>query len=125
MKSKIKFITLSLFIILIISLIFYIGNKSLDRPILKLIDTSYLVCPGGTDTWNMGNIKLGSGGSEMVLIVGDEYLVRFTAMSVDIRFSLHGDPIIKANVHPIYCQQTQDDCEIEIGSNVESLAYSA
>ena len=30
MKSKIKFITLSLFIILIISLIFYIGNKSLD-----------------------------------------------------------------------------------------------
>lgn len=90
------------------------GDESLGQPILKLIDMSYLECPGGTDTWNMGNIKLGSGGSEMALIVESEYLVRFTAMSVEISFETNGDPIIKANIHPVYCQQTYNDCVIEM-----------
>ena len=90
------------------------GDESLGQPILKLIDMSYLECPGGTDTWNMGNIKVGSGGSEMALIVGDEYLARFTAMSVDIDFATNGDPVISAKVHPIYCEQIQDNCQIDM-----------
>ena len=90
------------------------GDKNLGQPKLKLIDMSYLECPGGTDTWNMGNIKLGSGGNEMALIVEGEYLARFTAMSVEIDFAANGDPVINAKVHPIYCDQVQDNCQIEM-----------
>ena len=92
----------------------YLGEESLGQPKLTLIDMAFIKCPDGIDTWNMGNTRLVSGGSEMALIVGDSYLLRFTAMSAEVQISDNANSIIIANVHPVYCKGGGGVCEIEM-----------
>jgi len=90
------------------------GSPELGQQSVRLIDMYYLECPGSTNPWEMGHIKQGSGGSEMVLLYGEMFLVRFSAMNATIVFSQNGNPIIKADVHPIYCLDNVLDCKVEM-----------
>ena len=90
------------------------GNPELGQQSVRLIDMYYLECPGSTNPWEMGHRKLGSGGSEMVLLYGAMFLVRFSAMNASIVFSENGNPIVKADVHPIYCSANVRDCKVEM-----------
>ena len=90
------------------------GDPAKGQRQVELIDMGMIECPHGWDLHEMGNIKLGSGGSEWVATYDDEYLVRFTAMQATIVYSDDGDPTIRALVHPTYCEGAQAECEIDM-----------
>ena len=71
-------------------------------------------CKHGWDLHAMGNVRQGSGGSEWVAVYNDEYLVRFTAMQASITYSDSGEPSIRALVHPLYCDEVQEECRIDM-----------
>ena len=68
----------------------------------------------GWDLHAMGNVRQGSGGSEWVAVYNDEFLVRFTAMQASITYSDDGEPSIRALVHPMYCDEVQEECRIDM-----------
>ena len=90
------------------------GDPTKGQTVVELIDMGMIECPHGWDLHEMGNIKLGSGGSEWVATYDDEYLVRFIAMQATIVYLDDGDPTIRALVHPTYCEGAQAECEIDM-----------
>ena len=62
----------------------------------------------------MGHVRLGSGGTEWAAVYNDEYLVRFTALSAEVIYAESGHPSISAIVHPLYCENGLDECQIKM-----------
>jgi hypothetical protein len=62
----------------------------------------------------MGNVRQGSGGTEWAAVYNNEYLVRFTALSAEVIYAENGDPSISAMVHPIYCDNSRNECQIKM-----------
>ena len=69
-------------------------------------------CQHGWDLHEMGNVRQGSGGSEWAAIYNDEFLVRFTAMQAESTYFDNGEQSISALVHPMYCDDIQEECRI-------------
>ena len=90
------------------------GDPAKGQLPVELIDMGMIECPYGWDLHEMGNIKLGSGGSEWIATYNDEYLVRFTALKAEIIYSDDTAPTIRALVHPIYCDSIQGECIIDM-----------
>lgn len=90
------------------------GDPAKGQLPVELIDMGMIECPHGWDLHEMGNIKLGSGGSEWIATYHDEYLVRFTALTAEIIYSDDGVPTIRALVHPTYCDNVQGECRINM-----------
>jgi len=90
------------------------GDPAKGQLPVELINMGMIECPHGWDLHEMGNIKLGSGGSEWIATYNDEYLVRFTAMDAKITYSDDGEPSIRALVHPTYCDVVQEECRINM-----------
>ena len=90
------------------------GDSSKGQVEVELINMGMIECQHGWDLHEMGNVRQGSGGSEWVAVYNDEYLVRFTAMQAEITYSDDGKPSIRALVHPLYCDDVQEECRISM-----------
>jgi|GEM_PF-3685788 len=90
------------------------GNSSKGQVGVELINMGMIECKHGWDLHEMGNVRQGSGGSEWVAVYNDEFLVRFSAMQAQITYSDDGEPSISALVHPIYCDDVQEECRISM-----------
>lgn len=88
------------------------GDPQNGQVVVELINMGMIECKHGWDLNEMGNIKLGSGGTEWVALYNDEFLVRFTATEAEIIYSEDGEPVIRALVHPLYCDDVQEECSI-------------
>jgi len=93
---------------------FVYGDSSKGQIEVELIDMGMIECKHGWDLHEMGNVRLGSGGTEWVAVYDDEFLVRFTAMQAEITYSDNGEPSIRALVHPLYCEDIQEECRISM-----------
>ena len=85
-----------------------------DEEHVELINMGMIECKHGWDLHAMGNVRQGSGGTEWAAIYDDEFLVRFTAMQAEITYSDDGKPSIRALVHPMYCDNIQEECRISM-----------
>ena len=92
----------------------YYGNSSKGQVGVELINMGMIECKHGWDLHEMGNVRQGSGGSEWVAVYNDEYLVRFTAIQAEITYFDNGEPSIRALVHPMYCDDIQEECRISM-----------
>ena len=92
----------------------FYGDATKGQIEVELIDMGMIECKHGWDLHEMGNVRQGSGGSEWVAVYNDEYLVRFTAMQAEITYSDDGEPSIRALVHPLYCDDVQEECRISV-----------
>lgn len=88
------------------------GDSSKGQVEVELINMGMIECRHGWDLHEMGNVRQGSGGTEWAAIYNDEFLVRFTAMQAEITYSDNGEPSIRALVHPLYCDNIQEECSI-------------
>lgn len=91
---------------------FFYGDASQGQTEVELINMGMIECKHGWDLHEMGNVRLGSGGTEWAAVYDDEFLVRFTAMQAEITYSDNGEPSIKALVHPMYCDHVKEECRI-------------
>jgi len=91
------------------------GDVTKGQIEVELIDMGMIECKHGWDLHAMGNVRQGSGGTEWVAVYNDEFLVRFTAMQAEITYSDDGEPSIRALVHPLYCENVQEECRISMG----------
>ena len=92
----------------------FYGDPSKEQIEVELIDMGMIECKHGWDLHKMGNRRQGSGGTEWVAVYKDEFLVRFTAMQAEITYSDNGEPSIRALVHPMYCDDVQEECRISM-----------
>ena len=92
----------------------FYGHPSKGQVEVELIDMGMIECQHGWDLHAMGNVRQGSGGSEWVAVYNDEFLVRFSAMQASITYSDDGEPSIRALVHPLYCDDVQEECRISM-----------
>ena len=92
----------------------FYGDPSKGQIVVELIDMGWIECKHGWDLHEMGNVRLGSGGTEWVAVYNDEFLVRFTAMEATVTYSTEGQPSISALVHPIYCTDSPTKCHIDM-----------
>ena len=90
------------------------GDVTKGQIEVELIDMGMIECKHGWDLHAMGNVRQGSGGTEWAAVYNDEYLVRFTAMSAEVIYAENGHPSISAIVHPIYCGNSRNECQIEM-----------
>jgi len=90
------------------------GDPSKGQIKVELTDMGMIECKHGWDLHAMGNVRQGSGGTEWAAVYNDEYLVRFTAMSAEVMYAENGHPSISAIVHPIYCGNSRNECQIEM-----------
>ena len=88
------------------------GDVTKGQIEVELIDMGMIECKHGWDLHAMGNVRQGSGGTEWVAVYNNEFLVRFTAMQAEITYSDDGEPIIRALVHPTYCDDFLEECRI-------------
>ena len=93
---------------------FVYGDSSKGQTEVELIDMGMIECKHGWDLHEMGNVLLGSGGTEWAAVYNEEFIVRFTAMQAEITYSDNGEPSIRALVHTLYCDDTQEDCRISM-----------
>ena len=91
------------------------GDVTKGQIEVELIDMGMIECKHGWDLHAMGNVRQGSGGTEWVAVYNNEFLVRFTAMQAEITYSDDGEPSIRALVHPLYCDDVQEECRISMG----------
>ena len=91
------------------------GDVTKGQIEVELIYKGMIECKHGWDLHAMGNVRQGSGGTEWVAVYNDEFLVRFTAMQAEITYSDDGEPSIRALVHPLYCDDVQEECRISMG----------
>ena len=90
------------------------GDVTKGQIEVELIDMGMVECKHGWDMHAMGNVRQGSGGTEWAAVYNDEYLVRFTAMSAEVIYAANGHPSISAIVHPIYCGNSRNECQIKV-----------
>jgi hypothetical protein len=90
------------------------GDPSKGHVEVELIDMGMIECKHGWDLHEMGNVRQGNGGTEWAAVYNDEYIVRFTAMQAEITYSDNGEPSIRALVHPMYCDDFQEECRISM-----------
>ena len=90
------------------------GDVTKGQIKVELIDMGMIECKHGWDLHAMGNVRQGSGGTEWVAVYNNEFLVRFTAMQAEITYSDDGEPSIRALVHPLYCDNVQEECRISM-----------
>ena len=91
------------------------GDVTKGQIEVELIDMGMIECKHGWDLHAMGNVRQGGGGTEWVAVYNNEFLVRFTAMQAEITYSDDGEPSIRALVHPLYCENVQEECRISMG----------
>ncbi|MDB2369809.1 hypothetical protein N9W92_07935 [Planktomarina temperata] len=92
----------------------FYGDFSKGQIEVELIDMGMIECKRGWDLHEMGNVLMGSGGTEWAAVYNDEFLVRFTAMQAEIVYTDNGEPSIRALVHPLYCEDIQEECRISM-----------
>lgn len=92
----------------------FYGDSSKGQVEVELINLGMIECQHGWDLHEMGNVRQGSGGTEWAVVYDDEFLVRFTAMQAEITYSDNGEPSIRALVHPMYCDDIQEECRISM-----------
>lgn len=92
----------------------FYGDPSKGQIEVELINMGMIECKHGWDLHAMGNVRQGSGGTEWAAVYNDEYLVRFTAMSAEVIYAANGHPSISAIVHPIYCGNSRNECQIKV-----------
>ena len=90
------------------------GDVTKGQIEVELIDMGMIECKHGWDLHAMGNVRQGSGGTEWAAVYNNEYLVRFTALSAEVTYAENGHPSISAVVHPIYCDNSQNECQIDM-----------
>jgi hypothetical protein len=90
------------------------GDVTKGQIEVELIDMGMIECKHGWDLHAMGNVRQGSGGTEWAAVYNDEYLVRFTALSAEVIYAENGHPSISAIVHPLYCENALDECQIDM-----------
>ena len=88
------------------------GAPENGQVVVELINMGMIECKHGWDLHEMGNIRQGSAGTEWVAIYNGSLLVRFTAISAKIVYTLDGRPQVKARVHDVYCKENVATCEI-------------
>jgi K+ transporter len=66
-------------------------------------------CDGTCTRWV---IRQSSGGSEWAAVYGNHTVVWFTAMGAEIIYDEQKHPMVQAVVHPVYCDNYQNPCEI-------------
>lgn len=79
-------------------------------PKVIMYNLAGLECKGADQMWTMGHIWQGSGGSEWIAVVGQRYLVRFTAIKANGAYSNSGSFVITAYAHPRYCEHKMKEC---------------
>lgn len=92
----------------------FYGDSSKGQVEVELINMGMIECKHGWDLHEMGNVRQGSGGTEWAAVYNDEFLVRFTAIQAEITYSDNGEPSIRALVHPMYCDDIQEECRISM-----------
>ena len=93
---------------------YFYGDSSKGEVAVELINMGLIECKHGWDLHEMGNIKLGSGGSEWAAVYNKEYIVRFTAMQAEVVYSNEGAPSVRALVHPRFCDYNLGKCKIDM-----------
>ena len=93
---------------------FVYGDATKGQIEVELTDMGMIECKHGWDLHEMGHVRQGSGGTEWTAVYNDEYLVRFTALSADIIYDENGHPSISAIVHPFYCENNTNKCQIDM-----------
>ena len=91
----------------------FYGDSSKGEVVVELINMGLIECKHGWDLHLMGNHFQGSSGSAWVAVYKDEYIVRFSALDASVFYLDNGEPIIKAKVHPLYCEEITTNCRIE------------
>jgi hypothetical protein len=101
------------------------GDASQGQMPVVLYEMAMIECPHGWDLHEMGNVWVdygmwpgpgswpGPGGHKWVAVYGDNYLVRFSAWRADIKYDDDGNPVLHAVVHPLYCNNEADQCEVQ------------
>ena len=92
----------------------FYGDPSKGQVEVELINMGMIECQHGWDLHEMGNVRQGSGGTEWAAVYNGEFLVRFTAIQAEIIYSNDGKPSIRALVHPLYCDDIQEECRISM-----------
>ena len=77
---------------------------------VKVYDLAYLRCEGWANEWELGVVSMGSGGSEWAVVVGDQWIVRVRAMNLEVKVISQSELFFSAVVHPIYCENIDDNC---------------
>jgi len=90
------------------------GNVTKGQIEDELTDMGMIECKHGWDLHAMGNVRQVSGCTEWAAVYNNEYLVRFTALSAEVTYAKNGHPSIRAVVHPIYCDNSRNECQIEM-----------
>jgi len=90
------------------------GDAKRGQIKVELTNMGMIECKHGWDLYAMGNVRQGNGGSEWTAVYNDEYLVRFTALSAEVIYAESGHPSISAIVHPLYCENGLDECQIKM-----------
>tara|TARA_B110000211_G_scaffold56801_1_gene63284 strand:- start:8736 stop:9056 length:321 start_codon:yes stop_codon:yes gene_type:complete len=88
------------------------GDPSKGQVEVELINMGMIEYQHGWGLYEKVKVLQGSGGTEWVAVYFDEYIVRFTALKVNVFYSEEKPPSIKAIVHPIYCEGSSETCEI-------------
>lgn len=89
------------------------GDASNGQVPVRLYNMGMIDCPHGWDLHEMGNVWQGNGGSKWVAVYDGHYLIRFSALEASIKYSTDGRPVLHAVVHPLYCNNETDRCEVE------------
>ena len=77
---------------------------------VKVYDLAYLRCEGWANEWELGAVSMGRGGSEWIVTVGEQWIVRVRAMSLSVMATNRIELTISAIVHPIYCKNDEGNC---------------
>lgn len=89
------------------------GDASSGQMPVRLYNMGMIDCPHGWDLHEMGNVWQGNGGSKWVAVYDGHYLIQFSALEATIKYSTDGKPLLHAVVHPLYCNNETDRCEVE------------
>ena len=77
---------------------------------VTVYDLAYLRCEGWANAWELGVVSLGSGGSEWAVTVGEQWIIRVRAMSLEVKVINKSELLFSAVVHPTYCENIDDNC---------------
>ena len=77
---------------------------------VAIYNLAYLRCEGWENEHELGVVLMGSGGSEWAVTVGDQWIVRVRAMSVEVKVMNPSELSISAFVHPTYCENAYGNC---------------
>lgn len=77
---------------------------------ITIYDLAYLRCENWANQWELGVVLVGNGGSEWAVTVGEQWIVRVRAMSLEVKVLNKNELSILAIVHPTYCENVDDDC---------------